>query len=122
MSRPVVLSPPDPVGQHRVRRTDLLEPVFGQRATCVGVGVMLSDESAVGPLERVLGAVVRDTEDGVEVLRQPVVSGHVDLSCGVFPADVGVVRSIRRGSGVRRDGHREPRRSSASSPVWHRQR
>src|SRR5699024_897777 len=65
------------VGEHGVRLADVLELLLGRGVPLVAVGVVLLGELAVGLLDRRLVGVLVDAEDGVEVLVQPVLTGHV---------------------------------------------
>mgnify|MGYP006964495298 CR=1 FL=1 len=54
--------------------------MLGGGVPFVAVGVVLLGELAVGLLDRRLVGVLGDTEEGVEVLVQPVLTGHVSSS------------------------------------------
>ena len=64
------------VGEHGVRLADLLEARLGRRIR-VAVRVVLPRELAVGLLEVGLRDVLGHSEDLVEVLVEPVLTGHI---------------------------------------------
>src|SRR3989441_7965879 len=56
------------IAQHFVRFGDQLEALFGDLVTVVAVGVALHRELAVGLLDVGFARVLRDAEDGIEIL------------------------------------------------------
>src|SRR5699024_7928858 len=70
------------VVEHRVGLADLLEPLLGLGIVGVMVGVVLAGLLAVGLLDLLGVGVLGDAEDRVEVLVEPVLSGHVRLLPG----------------------------------------
>ena len=65
------------VVEHGVCLTDLLEPLLGLRVAGVAVRVQLLGLLPVRLLDRGSVGILRDAEDRVEVLVEPVLSGHV---------------------------------------------
>ncbi|CAB4908698.1 unannotated protein [freshwater metagenome] len=60
------------IGQHVVRLGHGLETLFSRGIARILIRVELTGERAVLLLDRIRVGVLRDTEDGVEVLLQPV--------------------------------------------------
>src|SRR5699024_5961668 len=68
--------------EHRVGLADLLEPLLRLGVIGMVVGVVLPGLLAVGLLDLLRVGVLGDAEDRVEVLVEPVLSGHVRLLPG----------------------------------------
>ena len=71
------------VGQNRVRLPDLLEPLRRRSVVGVTVGVVLLRERTVGLLDGGGVGVLTHAEDRVEVLRHPVLTGHVRVTASL---------------------------------------
>src|SRR5699024_9662475 len=74
---PIVLLALFGVVEHRVGLTDLLEALLGVGVAGMAVGVELAGLFAVGLLDLVRARLLRDAEDRIEVLVEPVLLGHV---------------------------------------------
>ena len=100
------------VGEHRVRLADLLELRLRGGVTGIRVGVVLARELAVDLLQLRVAHVLGDAEHLVEVLVEPILTGHRHLlprnlvCCGSRSAES---RRVSRPSG------RVSRRASRSS-------
>src|SRR5699024_10468633 len=95
------------VVEHRVGLADLLELLLGLGVPGVMIGVVLAGLGAVGLLDLLRARVLRDAEDRVEVLVEPVLGGHVRL----LPRASGTSWGVCGGTGA---GPAD--RSSASRP------
>src|SRR5699024_6418384 len=72
--------------EDRVGLADLLEHLLGLGVIGMTVGVVLAGLAAIGLLDLLRVGVLGDAEDRVEVLVEPVLSGHVRLLPGASAA------------------------------------
>ena len=93
-----VIAPPAlGVAEGLIGQRDQLEPLLGGRVAAVDVGVQLTGQLAVGPLDLILGGAAADAEQHVEVLE---LGGHVPSFAQVTPETGADDRHRRHGLGV----------------------